>query len=144
MKIVRDQSLLSTSSFTDIRLLIRTVKMDLTITDMVQPYKSQIRISKICKIGYWRITELQFGKYLKFITDDFLGSQASPVGFYRMLIFSMVVSNSNSPTSSLVDSFSSTSLIISLPCQLWVRRKTRIIVLDMVRGLVTDLELLGQ
>ena len=44
----------------------------------------------------------------------------------------------------LMDSFSSTSLIISLPCQLWVGRKAGIIVLDMVRGLVTDLEVLGQ
>ena len=61
-----------------------------------------------------------------------------------MLIYATVVSNSISPSYSLVDSFSSTSLIISLPCQLWVGRKAGIIVLDMVRGLVTDLEVLGQ
>ena len=76
--------------------------------------------------------------------DGFLRSQASPAGFSMVLIFPVVVSNSSSPASSLMDSFSSTSLIISLPCQLWVGRKAGIIVLDMVRGLVTDLEVLGQ
>ena len=60
-----------------------------------------------------------------------------------MLIYPVVVSNSTSPSYSLVDSFSSTSLIFSPPCWLWVRRKAGV-VLDMLRSLVTDLEVLGQ
>ena len=60
-----------------------------------------------------------------------------------MFIYTMVVIYSTSPTYSLVDSFSSTSLIFSPPCRLWVREQAGV-VLDMLGSLVTDLEVLGQ